>query len=157
MSQLTITSDSVDTEDIMKPLKWNMGYLKKYMVSFGLLSSIFDFSTFGLLYFVFKLSPSQFQTGWFIESFATQVFVIYIIRTKRIPFIQSSPSLALFLSTFLLVTFAWILPLTPLGSVFSFVTLPLSVYGSIAMLLITYLVLAEILKRWFYKSIVHTA
>ncbi len=157
MSQLTITSDSVDKEDIMKPLKWNMGYIKKYMVSFGLLSSIFDFSTFGLLYFVFKLSPSQFQTGWFIESFATQVFVIYIIRTKRIPFIQSSPSLALFLSTFLLVTFAWILPLTPLGSVFSFVTLPLSVYGSIAMLLITYLVLAEILKRWFYKSIVHTA
>ena len=151
ISQLTITTDTVDKEDLVRPLRWNMRFIKQYMMVFGLLSSVFDFSTFGLLYFVFKANMSQFQTGWFLESFATQVFVIYVIRTKRIPFLQSSPSKALFISTFGLVVFAWILPLTPLGALFSFSVLSVKVYCAIAFLLITYLLLAEMLKHWFYK------
>jgi P-type Mg2+ transporter len=156
-SQWTLTTDSVDDEEIVKPAKWNMAFVKKYMVVFGLLSSVFDFITFGTLYLVFRLSESGFQTGWFIESLATQVFVIYIIRTKKVPFLQSSPSLPLFLNTFLVVAFAWVLPLIGIGKIFSFASLPPLIYLGIAVIVLVYLFCAEILKRIFYSRLVRAA
>jgi len=152
VSQLSLTTDAVDEDAIKKPTIWSLPFIRKYMLTFGLISSIFDFLTFGALFFMFRLSESQFQAGWFIESFATQVFVIYVIRTRKIPFIQSSPSRMLFWNTFLLVAFAWAIPFLSLGIFFHFAPLPLAVLGVIFGLVVIYLILVEIAKRIFYKK-----
>jgi Mg2+-importing ATPase len=115
ISQMTLPTDAVDDDQLLRPAHWDLKFIRNYMIVFGFMSSIFDFLTFGLLYFVYHLNESQFQTGWLIESFATQVFVIYVIRTKKIPFIQSRPSRALFLTTFAAVIFVWLIPYTSLA------------------------------------------
>lgn len=156
-SQTTLPTDTVDAHDVRTAPKWDLPFLKRFMLVFGLMSSLFDFITFGLLYFVFHLSERQFQTGWFIESLATQVFVIYIIRTKKIPFLQSSPSAFLVVTTLIAVSVGWIIPLTPLGSYFSFERLSAPVMLAIVTTVIIYLISVEFTKRIFYKSIVGTA
>ena len=152
MSQLTLSTDAVDNEDVKKPTTWSLSFIKKYMLVFGLISSLFDFLTFGALLLIFRLPENQFQTGWFIESLATQVFVIYIIRTKKIPFLQSRPSLALFLNTFLVVALAWVIPFFAVGKFFGFAPLSFAVSAVIFGLTLVYLVLVEIAKRFFYKK-----
>lgn len=149
-SQLSLPSDNVDAEDVRRPTKWDFKFIRRYMLTFGLISSVFDFATFYLLYRVFSMAGSAFQTGWFIESIATQVLVIYIIRTKKIPFLQSKPSLLLFFNTVLAVVIAWILPFTPFAKVLSFHPLPWPILLSIIGLVLIYLVLVEIGKRIFY-------
>jgi Mg2+-importing ATPase len=113
-SQITIPSDSVDEEYSRKPKHRNMGFIRKFMLIFGPISSLFDFATFFMLYKVFDLTASQFQTGWFLESLATQIFVIYIIRTRKTPFLQSSPSKYLLMSTLGIVIIGSIIALSPL-------------------------------------------
>lgn len=152
-SQGTLPSDAVDEHDVRTPPKWDLPFLKRFMLVFGLMSSLFDFVTFGLLFFVFNLSERQFQTGWFIESLATQVFVIYIIRTKKIPFLQSSPSALLAATTVGAVAIAWIIPFTSLGKYFVFEHLPLPILLSIAGIVIVYLFSVEFVKRIFYRRI----
>ncbi len=112
---------------------------------------IFDFMTFFLLYYVYHLSEHQFQTGWFIESMATQIFVIYIIRTKKIPFLESRPSRALLVTTIIAVIFAWALQFTSFGRLMQFEALPFGILAIIASYVVIYLVLVEISKRVFYK------
>lgn len=155
ISQLTLSTDKVDEEDVKKPTSWSLGFIKKYMLVFGPISSLFDFLTFGALLLVFRLPESQFQTGWFIESLATQIFVIYIIRTKKIPFLQSRPSLALFLNTFLIVVVAWVIPFLAIGKFFGFAPLSFAVSAVIFCLTLIYLVLVEFAKRIFYKKYNH--
>ena len=152
-SQLSLSSDTVDDDDIKKPTSWNLKFIRKYMYVFGFVSSVFDFLTFGLLYFFFHLSEAQFQTGWFIESIATQVFVIYVIRTKKIPFIQSRPSMLLLTNTLLAVVIAWILPFTPIGSYFGLQRLPLLILMLIAGLVVAYLILVQFTKQIFYRRL----
>ena len=152
-SQLSLSTDAVDEEDMKKPSVWDMGFIKRYMFVFGLVSSIFDFLTFGFLYYCFRASESQFQTGWFIESIATQVFVIYIIRTKKIPFLESRPSRALFLNTFLAVAIAWLIPFLGVGAFFGFSPLPWNILAVIAGLVVVYLLLVEVVKRFFYRRL----
>jgi len=123
------------------------------MYVFGPVSSIFDFLTFFVLFGVFKLSESTFQTGWFLESLATQVLVIHVIRTRKIPFFQSRASLLLTVSTVSALVIGWLIPLTPLGRVFQFSMPPLRVLVVIAGLVIVYLVLVGIIKRIFYKRV----
>lgn len=149
-SQVSLPSDSVDDEELLHPAHWDFQFIKRYMMVFGLISSVFDFLTFYLLYFVFNLSAHQFQTGWFIESIATQIFVIYIIRTKKIPFLQSRPSKFLFVSTVMAVLFAWIVPLTILGRWLQFEQLPPFIMAIIASYVLVYLLLVELAKRVFY-------
>jgi Mg2+-importing ATPase len=156
ISQLTLSADAVDRDDIKKPTVWSLGFIKKYMLIFGLVSSLFDFLTFGALLLVFRLPENQFQTGWFIESLATQVFVIYVIRTKKIPFLQSRPSKVLFLNTFLLVVLAWVIPFLAIGKFFHFAPLPFTVSAVIFGLTIVYLILVEFVKRIFYKKYNHS-
>jgi Mg2+-importing ATPase len=151
-SQLSLSSDDVDKEDIRKPSEWSMKFIKKYMLVFGPISSIFDFLTFGLLFWVYHLSASQFQTGWFIESFATQVFVIYVIRTRKIPFVQSWPSKLLLFNTIAMVVLAWATPYMPWGKFFQFSPLHPVILFSIMSLVFLYLVLVEAVKRKFYKG-----
>ncbi len=153
-SQLTLATDAVDGNLVKKPPRWDIKFVKKFMIVFGPISSIFDFATFGLLLLVFRLPESQFQTGWFIESLATQVFVIYIIRTRLIPFMQSRPSRPLFLNTLLVVVIGWVIPFVGLGAFFSFTSLPLSVLLGIAGIVLAYLVVTEVAKRVFFAKMI---
>ena len=150
-SQLSLSSDHVDESDVVKPTGWDMKFIRKYMLVFGPISSLFDFATFGLMFALFRNSEHQFQTGWFMESIATQVFVIYIIRTKKIPFLQSSPSRLLLLNTLLIVAVAWLIPLLPFARFFNFQPLPLWVVGTLFGFVILYLLLVEVVKRWFFR------
>lgn len=151
-SQITISSDRVDDEWVRKPRKWDIKRLKKFMYTFGFISSMFDFATFILLFSVFRVSESVFQTGWFMESLATQTLVIHIIRTRKIPFLQSRPSKWLFISTFSCLAIGWTLPYTPVGPLLHFSPLPLPIIFSIVGLVVVYLIVVEIGKRLFYRK-----
>ena len=150
-SQLSLSSDHVDESDVVKPTGWDLKFIRKYMLVFGPISSIFDFATFGFMFALFRNSEHQFQTGWFMESIATQVFVIYIIRTKKVPFLQSSPSRLLLFNTLLAVTIAWLIPLLPFARFFNLQPLPLWVAGTLLGFVVLYLVLVEAVKRWFFR------
>ncbi len=150
-SQLSIPSDNVDSEYLKKPKHWNMSFIKKYMIIFGPISSVFDFLTFYLLYGIFHFDVATFQAGWFIESLATQIFVIYIIRTQKIPFLQSKPSKYLLLSTIGAVLLGIVLTFRGIGEFFGFSPLPLIAFISIFVLVIIYLFAVEIVKQIFYK------
>lgn len=152
LSQITLPADSVDVEYIQKPKRWNMHAVKEFMIFFGIVSSIFDFITFFVLYKYFGLSGSLFQTGWFMESLATQTFVIYIIRTRKIPFIESAPSIYLLLSTFLAVVIGWLIPFSSLSRFFNFTVPPPHAVLAIIAIVYIYLVSVECTKRIFYKK-----
>jgi len=154
LSQLTIPTDKVDTQYTQTPKRWNLKFIQKFMFTLGPISSLFDCFTFGILYLLFKNLPSAFQTGWFMESLATQILVIHIIRTKKIPFIQSAPSLSLLLSTLITVLIGWSLPYLFIGKYFGLVPLPLNVLALITGIVLLYLCCAEITKRWFYRRFV---
>jgi len=150
ISQFTISTDSIDKDWIQKPRKWNFDAVKKFMYIFGPVSSLFDFFTFFILFVVFNLGMAEFQTGWFMESLATQALVIHIIRTRHLPFIKSRASTLLTFSTVSAVVVAWTIPLTPLGAVFGFTPLSLPVIFAVAGLVVAYLCIVEITKRVFY-------
>ena len=122
------------------------------MVVFGPLSSVFDFITFFVLYFAFHLKGGAFQTGWFLESMATQTFVVYMIRTKKIPFIQSSPSKPLLFSTITVVTVAWLMAFLPINKFFNLQALDLVPILAIILIVVVYLITTELVKHWFYKK-----
>jgi Mg2+-importing ATPase len=150
-SQLSIPLDNVDKEYLKKPKHWDMKYIKKFMYIFGPISSIFDFLTFYFLYSIFHLNASMFQTGWFIESLATQTLVIYIIRTRKIPFLQSRPNKYLVFTTLSAILIGILIPFTFIGSYFGFTALPANVIGAIFILVLIYLIIVEIAKRIFYR------
>jgi len=153
-SQLSIPSDNVDTEYLKKPKHWNINFIKKYMLVFGPISSVFDLLTFYILFGVMHLSAATFQAGWFIESLATQTFVIYIIRTQKIPFLQSRPSKYLVMTTVGAVILSIILTQKGIGEFFGFSPLPWPALLIIFGLVIVYLIVMEFVKQIFYK---HTA
>lgn len=163
-SQSTITTDKVDEEYVEKPKRWDIGFIRRFMVSLGPVSSIFDFLTFFTMLFIFILpviplamlgsdlySQALFQTAWFIESLCSQVLVVFVIRTRRTPFWKSKPSKYLIASSIIIITFALLVPFTPLGAVFGFVPPPPLFYALLAVLLGSYLMIAELVKAWFYK------
>ena len=152
-SQITIPGDNVDSEYIASPKRWNMPFVKKFMVVFGLISSCFDILTFYILYVVFAAGEKTFQTGWFIESLATQTLIIHVIRTRKTPFLKSIASNGLLISTVLVVAAGWILPYTALGKYFGFEQLPAQILIAIAAIVLIYLIIVEIGKRIFYKYV----
>jgi Mg2+-importing ATPase len=155
-SQFALPLDGVDPESLKTPRTLQVSALKKAMWVFGPLSSIFDFATFAVLIFVFGLTGgggSSFQTGWFLESVATQTLVVYIIRTKKLPFFESSPSPYLLFSTILTVIAGYIIALSPLGKYFHFGPIPGHAIWAIMGIVGVYLVLAELLKRSFYRRV----
>lgn len=150
-SQVTIPTDHVDQGWLERPHRWNLGYIKKFMLNIGPVSSVFDIATFLVLFYGFHASQSIFQTGWFIESLATQTLVIHIIRTQKIPFIQSRSSLPLLVSTFSIVVLGWLIPFTPVGAYFGFAPLPWQIMLAIVGLVLTYFLCVELLKRRFFR------
>jgi Mg2+-importing ATPase len=151
VSESTIPTDNVDESYISTPKKWDIDFIKKFIMVFGPISSIFDFITFGILLFIFHADAPFFQTAWFVESICTQTLVIFVIRTRVVPFYESKPSRMLFTSTILIVLVACILPFTVIGSIFGFVQLPVSFYAVLATLVLGYLVIVEAVKYWFFK------
>lgn len=150
-SQVTIPSDRVDDSFILTPKKWNLKFLKNFMITFGIISSVFDLITFYLFYKVFHTTESQFQTAWFLESLTTQTLVIHFIRTEKIPFIQSTASRPVIMSTLLCVALAWGIPYLPLHEYFKLEPLPLEMLLPIVLLVVFYLVIVEFVKRIFYR------
>ncbi len=154
LSQITIPTDNVDDDYVAQPKRMELKQIKSFMFLFGPVSSVFDFVTFGLMYWLFSQNPAAFQTGWFMESLATQTLVIFIIRTKKIPLIQSRPSLWLGITTLLVVIFGWWLALSPLGNVFGFSRLSAGTVWLLAFVVALYLLVVEAAKRIYQHMFV---
>ena len=150
-SQSTIPTDEVDQEYIEKPKRWDIHFIRLFMVFLGSVSSLFDFLTFFVMLFIFNASESLFQTAWFIGSLTSQTLVIFVIRTRKSPFWKSKPSKLLLLNNLAIITFALLLPYTPLGEIFRFVKPLATFYIALAAILGAYVALAEIVKSLFYK------
>ncbi len=158
ISQSAITTDNVDAEYVEKPKRWDIGYIRSFMISLGPVSSLFDFLTFFIMMFFFlpyvALSQQQplFQTAWFLESLITQTFIIFAIRTRKSPFWKSKPGKYLVFSSLAIIAIAVIIPFTTFGDTyFLFIPPPPEFFAVLAGLVLAYLVLAEVVKRWFYK------
>jgi len=152
VSESTIPTDNVDPEDVEKPKRLDIPYIRRFMVTLGPISSIFDFLTFFIMLFVFGASVQLFQTAWFIESLCTQTLVIFAIRTRKTPFYKSKPSRSLLFSSLSIVGVALIIPYVPeLGGLFGFEAPPLSFLLILAGLIGAYLVLVEIVKKWYVQ------
>ena len=150
VSEITLPMDNVDEEDLAQPRRWDMTFIRNFMLTIGPISSLFDFLTFYLLLSLFNAHESLFRTGWFVESIATQVLVIFVIRTRRNP-LRSHPNRWLVLTSVAVVITAMLLPFTPLAPYLGFTPLPLSYFGLLGVLLVTYLLMVEGGKQWFYR------
>jgi Mg2+-importing ATPase len=147
---ITIASDNVDREMVEKPRRWNTKFIRNYMVLFGLVSSVFDFLTFGTLLFLFRASPEEFRTGWFIESLITELVIALVVRTRHL-FLRSRPGRLLLVSTLIFIGIALVLPYLPFISVFGFVPLPALLMLTMLGLTALYVVATEVTKKYFYS------
>ena len=148
--QMTIPTDRVDDEQLARPSHWDIGFIRRFMIFFGPISSVFDFLTFAVMLRVFKAGPALFHAGWFVESLATQSLVIFVIRTRRSPFWRSRPSAALVAGTLIVVVAAAALPASPLGRTLGFAHLPLGFFAVLVAMVAAYLALTEAGKHEFY-------
>jgi P-type Mg2+ transporter len=148
--EMTISTDSVDPELVEQPHRWDIGFIRRFMVFFGILSSVFDYLTFGALIFILRATPELFRTGWFQESVISAVMIVLVIRTRR-PFIRSKPGKYLFIVSLIIIAATLLLPWSPLKGVFGFQVLPLSFYLVLSVILLLYILSAEVLKRIFYR------
>ena len=149
LSEIPIPTDEVDEAYVARPHRWDMRFIRRFMMTIGPVSSIFDFLTFYLLYRVLHASEAAFHTGWFVESMCTQVLVIFVIRTRGSPF-RSHPSRALAVGSLAGVAGALLLPVSPLGPALGFVRPPAIFLGALAAMVVAYLFAVEAVKRWFY-------
>jgi len=177
-SQVPIPTDNVGTAVISKPRPWAMGEIAKFIVFIGPISSIFDYTTYALMYFYFKCSnldllpavpelakrfanapdsdhtyaAALFSTGWFVESLMTQTLIVHVIRTNQIPFIQSRASWQLTMTTITIMGVGALLPFTPLAQYLGFVPLPWQFWPLLAITLICYVGLTQLIKQWMVKK-----
>src|SRR5450432_528944 len=150
--EMAIATDRVDALSIEKPHRWDIHFIQRFMLIFGLLSSIFDYLTFAVLLFVLKANEKVFQTGWFVESVISATLIVLVVRT-RLPFLKSLPGKYLSIATIIILFTVLFLPLTPIAQIFGFVRLPISFYGWMLLIVGAYISSAEILKRWFYRRL----
>jgi Mg2+-importing ATPase len=153
-SQITIPTDNVDESFIKKPKHWDISLIKKFMFSIGPISSLFDFLTFYIMLTVFAASEALFQTGWFVESLATQCLVIFIIRTAKSPW-KSKPSLSLTIMVVTMVLIGILLPFSPLASLLGFVPLPPLYFLFLMSAIFLYLLLVEFIKGKIMGKLLH--
>lgn len=150
LAQITIPSDNVDASFVKKPRRWNIDLIRRFMLAIGPVSSLYDFLTFFVLLRVFHANATQFHTGWFMESLATQTLVIFVIRTADRPW-RSRPSRPLVLTTLALTAVGLALPFTPLHAWFGFVPLPAPFFAFLAAATVTYLLLVELVKHALFR------
>jgi Mg2+-importing ATPase len=148
--EMTIATDAVDREFAEKPRRWDLKFIQKFMLAFGLLSSVFDYLTFGALLLVFRASTARFRTGWFLESVISASVIVLVVRTRR-PFFRSRPGKYLLAATLAIIAVTLTLPFSPLARLFHFEPLPLPFFLLIGGIVILYVTAAEITKRIFYR------
>jgi len=155
IANMTLPTDNVDEEFTKWPQRWDIGFIRKFTLFFGPFSSLYDFLTFGIMLFVFNASTLEraalFQTGWFVESFWTEVLIMFVIRTRRIPFVTSRPGKWLTVLTLSCVAFGTILPFTIFGSFMGFTPLPTEYWILLILMVATYLFLVDAGKVFYYK------
>ncbi len=152
VSEMTIPTDNVDEELLARPAKWDIRMIRRFMSFFGPISSLYDFLTFAVMLRVFHAGPVLFRSGWFVESLTTQTLVIFVIRTRRVPFYKSRPSRPLLATTLACAAFGVAIPyIPPLAHLFGFRPLPATFLAILAVMIVTYLVLAQIGVAIFFK------
>jgi Mg2+-importing ATPase len=173
-SQVPIPTDNVGPQQIAKPRPWQMGEIARFIVFIGPISSIFDYTTYAMMWFVFgcnnvvitpelaarygkdavhnTYAAALFQTGWFVESLMTQTLIIHVIRTNLIPFIQSRASWQLTMTTLFIMAFGAYLPYSPLATTLGFVPLPPGYWPLLLVTLVCYVALTQIIKTWLIRK-----
>jgi Mg2+-importing ATPase len=150
--EMNIASDNVDTEAVMQPRRWNIKFIRQFMLTFGILSSVFDYLTFGALLVILHASESQFRTGWFMESVISASLVVLVIRSRK-TILHSRPGKSLLIATLSVVAATFILPFTPLAQILGFSKLPISFIFAIIGIVAIYIIAAEIAKKVFYRLV----
>jgi P-type Mg2+ transporter len=161
VSELTIPTDNVDPEMVARPAQWDIGLIRRFMYFFGPISSLYDFMTFAVMLRVFHAGPKLFHSGWFVESLVTQTLVIFVIRTRRVPFFKSRPSTPLLVTTVLCAGAGAAIPyIPPIADLFGFKALPASFMAILVVMIATYLLLAQLgtalfFRPWGERSLAH--
>jgi Mg2+-importing ATPase len=148
---MAISTDHVDAIAVDKPRRWDIHFIKRFMIVFGLISSVFDYLTFGVLLYFMKANERLFHTGWFTESVISATLIVLVIRTS-LPFLKSLPSKYLSIATVVVVLFVLVLPYMPFAGLFGFTPLPKAFYGWLLLIVAAYMISAELAKRWFYRN-----
>ncbi len=147
---MTIATDRVDPELVARPLRWNLPFIRDFMIVFGGISSLFDYLTFGALYWILRASPEQFRSGWFVESVLTELLILLVIRTRR-PFFRSRPSRPLAIATALVVALSIGILYLPVHRLFALEPLPLPFLALIIAITLAYTLASEAAKGWFFR------
>lgn len=150
--EMTIATDRVDEQMIDYPRRWDIKAIRKFMITFGLVSSVFDYLTFGLLLLILHANEDQFRTGWFLESVISASMIVLVIRSRK-PFFRSRPGKYLLIATLSIALITLVFPFTPLGKIFGFSPLTFSTYLLLLLIVVLYILMAEITKRIFYKKV----
>ena len=148
--EMTIATDDVDPEMVALPRRWDIAFIRRFMLTFGILSSVFDYLTFGVLMLVLHATKEQFRTGWFLESVLSASLIVLVIRTRK-PFFKSRPGKYLILATLLVAAATLLLPFTPVARLFDFQPLAISFVVPLAGIVISYILVTEITKKLFYR------
>ena len=153
LSQTAIPTDNVDPDYLAVPRRWDIDNIARFIMFIGPISSIFDYVTYCVMFFVFepRTQAALFQTGWFVESLLSQTLIIHIIRTARVPFFESRASAALIATSLLVAAAGIAIPFSPLGPVLGFTVLPPGYWIALALILPGYAVLTHLMKSWFVR------
>jgi Mg2+-importing ATPase len=152
-SQMAIPTDLVDPELVARPSHWDIAFIRRFMLTFGPISSIFDFATFAIMLGPFAAGPALFRSGWFVESLATQTLVVFVIRTNRVPFWRSRPSRPLLGAVIGVIAIGALLPYSPFAHDLGFTALPADFFAVLAGMVVLYLFLVEVAKRRFFERV----
>jgi Mg2+-importing ATPase len=150
--EMTIATDSVDDEMVNYPRRWDIKAIRKFMITFGLVSSVFDYMTFALLLLLLKVNEGQFRTGWFLESVVSASMIVLVIRSRR-PFFKSRPGKYLLIATLSIAVITLVFPFTPLGNIFGFNPLSFSTYMLLLVIVVLYIISTEVVKTIFYRKV----
>ena len=148
--EMAIATDSVDTEMTDQPRRWDIKFIRNFMLTFGAVSSVFDYLTFGVLLLILNATTDQFRTGWFMESIISASAIVLVIRTRK-PFFKSNPGKYLLIATLMIIGVTLISPFTPIAELFGFKPLPFSFFLVLALIVALYIIAAEVAKKVFYK------
>jgi P-type Mg2+ transporter len=150
--EMTIATDTVDHELTDRPRRWDIRFIRKFMITFGIISSVFDYLTFGALLLILHATTEQFRTGWFVESVISASLIVLVIRSRR-PFLKSPPGKYLLMATLLVAAFTLLFPFIPIETIFGFTALPISFMIVVGMIVGLYIATAELAKQVFYKKV----
>jgi Mg2+-importing ATPase len=150
LPEMTIASDNVDSEMLVRPRRWDIGFIRSFMLTFGVLSSVFDYLTFGALLYILHAGTEQFRTGWFVESVLSAALVVLVVRSRH-PFFRSRPGTHLMLATLGVVGATLVLPFLPVAPLLGMTPLPLLFLALLGLIVMMYIASAELAKRVFYR------